>query len=134
MKVEINARKLWCPECGHENLMVERRPDGDAVCVSCGVKSKYKDCIVPADSSPKNEFKPVPIASQADRSVREILQHMLDRADEFTGVVVVANCKNGEQYLRSSKQNCKEKSYLLAFFQAWVMGIFRIQYDEGETN
>ncbi len=74
------------------------------------------------------------ITEKKERSVKEILQHMLDRHEEFTGVVVVANCKNGEQYLRSSKIDCRDKSYLLAFFQAWVVGIFRIHYDEGETD
>lgn len=100
-----------------------------------GEPGKFCMECAPLNASPREIcFKPVAINSQTEKSVKEILQHMLERADEFTGVVVVANCKNGEQYLRSSKQNCKEKSYLLAFFQAWVMGIFKIHYDEGETS
>lgn len=74
------------------------------------------------------------VPSIEDKTVRETLQHMLDRADEFTGVVVAANCKNGEQYLRSSKIGLQEKASILCFVQAWVMGIFNIQYDAGETD
>lgn len=119
----MKCSKCACSLEGRNVFSIDGNPD--RWCLGCA----------PLGAQPKEIcFKPVAIESQMDKSVKEILQHMLDRADEFTGVVVVANCKNGEQYLRSSKQNCKEKSYLLAFFQALVMEIFRIQYDEGETD
>lgn len=122
-----------CPACGSLKLSVERRPDGNAKCDSCGTTSPYSECFI--QPTQENNFAPVvSITVKKELSVKEILQHMLDRADEFTGVVVVANCKNGEQYLRSSKIDCRDKSYLLAFFQSWVMGIFKIHYDDGETE
>lgn len=34
-----------CPKCGdHENLAVERRPNGDAICSKCNWHGPYADC------------------------------------------------------------------------------------------
>ena len=111
---------------------------GRAVWVAPGCEDRWcMDCAPLAAAPTEICIEPpklVTVAEHKEKSVREILQHMLDRADEFTGVVVAANCKNGEQYLRSSKIDLREKSYLLAFFQSWVLGIFKIHYDDGETS
>lgn len=34
-----------CPKCGCPNLMIERRPDGDAKCESCKWHGPYKECF-----------------------------------------------------------------------------------------
>lgn len=92
------------------------------------------DCAPLAAAPTEIHFKPIELKSVAEKTVRETLEHMLERADEFTGVIVAANCRNGEQYLKSSKIGLPEKSSLLCFIQAWVMGIFKIQYEDGETD
>jgi hypothetical protein len=34
-----------CPKCGGNNLLVERRPDGDARCLDCDWLGKYSECF-----------------------------------------------------------------------------------------
>lgn len=34
-----------CPKCGGGNLLVERRPDGDARCLDCDWRGKYAECL-----------------------------------------------------------------------------------------
>lgn len=84
------------------------------------------DCA-PLNASPKEIcFKPVPITNPTDKSVREVLQTMLDRADDFSMVMVVAMDKTGEEHCRSSKSSYKEKATLFAFFQAYIMSLYNI--------
>lgn len=37
--------KIECPTCKSNNLAVEKRPDGNAICMSCGWQGEYKYCF-----------------------------------------------------------------------------------------
>lgn len=71
-----------------------------------------------------------PITASSDQSVRDVLQAILDRADHFSGVIIVAQGKDGEEYLRSSKMKLREKVGLFVFFQAYIMSLYNIVYDD----
>lgn len=70
--------------------------------------------------------KPTPITKPTDSSVREVLQTMLDRADDFSTVMILAMDKSGEEHCRSSKSTYKEKAVLFTFFQAYIMSLYNI--------
>lgn len=36
-----------CPICGDIDILIERRPDGDATCMECGYKGPYKEFLEP---------------------------------------------------------------------------------------
>lgn len=64
------------------------------------------------------------------RAVREedtpegVLKEMLSRVEHFNGVIVIALNKDKSQFMMSSMMDSMEKSYLLAFAQSWLLGLF----------
>lgn len=58
------------------------------------------------------------------RGVRKTLEEMLERAEHFDGVIVIALNQDGSQFLRGSLMNLAEKSLLLAFAQSWLSSLF----------
>lgn len=57
------------------------------------------------------------------------LKSMLDRAEHFDGVIVIATSSDGTQFLRCSRMGIAEKSYLMAFAQSWLTGLFIMEND-----
>ncbi len=70
------------------------------------------------------EIKP----EDRSRSVKDTLQSMLDRADNFDGVVVLALNKDSSQYMVTSNMSHIEKSFLCAFFNSFVSQWFSDVY------
>ena len=56
-----------------------------------------------------------------------VLKEMQTRAEHFEGVICIALNKDGSQFLMSSRMRGREKAFLIAFAQSWVMDWF----DEG---
>lgn len=41
----MSEQKPQCPNCKSNDLAIERRPDGNAICRSCGWQGYYKECF-----------------------------------------------------------------------------------------
>lgn len=66
----------------------------------------------------------IPLQGKTD--VAEVLQEVLAEADKYDCIVVVGMLKDRTQVLRTSSCNMLEKSFLLAFFNAWMSRWFEI--------
>ena len=51
------SSKPKCPKCNSENLLVERRLDGNANCVDCKWFGPYSDCFKEAFVDAEKKFK-----------------------------------------------------------------------------
>lgn len=58
------------------------------------------------------------------------LKEMLDRAEHFEHVIVIAMNKDGTQYLSASHASMIQKSFLIAFAQAWLTRWFDSMYED----
>lgn len=70
-------------------------------------------------------MKLIPI--EKDNSVAEALKSVLSEEDKIDYLVIVAIKKDGTQLLETSRCNAHQKSFALAFFQAWMMKWFRLE-------
>lgn len=99
-----------------------------------GVADRWCMDCAPLEAAPKEIcLKPAAVHSikaPQEKSVRETLQAMMDRADEFRGVIVVAQRHDNEEFLRSSRMELKDKAALNVFFQAYIMSLYRIVYED----
>jgi hypothetical protein len=46
-----------CPRCRSEDLIVERRMDGNAKCISCGHEGPYADCFEDVANKERDWFR-----------------------------------------------------------------------------
>ena len=72
------------------------------------------------------------ITKPDDDSVKKTLQEMVDRQDLFQSVIIIANNKNGSQFLKASRMSDMERSVLFCLFQAYITDLFRMQESDGE--
>ena len=100
--------KRKCERCGNSFYSVERK-----LCAEC--------CPVQAT------VEPVAITAKADQSVEHVLKEMADRADHFSGVIVIAKNKDGGRYMMTSRMSGEDKAGLFCFFQAYLNDIFKVE-------
>lgn len=68
----------------------------------------------------------VPITQQADTTVKETLEKMAARAEEFTAVAVVVIHKDGSQHFHGSLMDLPQASLLFAMHQATLLRKFNL--------
>lgn len=71
--------------------------------------------------------KPISLIQRKDESVKNTIQEMLDRAEHFAGVVIIAQNKDGTQYLRISDMSSQMKASCYCLFQAFINEHFSAQ-------
>ena len=68
------------------------------------------------------EIKP----ENRSENVKKVLSEMTDRSNQFNGIICIAINKDGSQYLVTSDMSLQEKAFLCKFFEAYLIGIFRL--------
>jgi len=94
-----SIRMIICPKCKSNDLAVQRRPDGDAVCGECHWMGPYKECF--AVSSPTTRD------SLAELYVKGIKKTLTSSTEDFLSIVATENFKSGWEALAKMIRDLK---------------------------
>jgi hypothetical protein len=61
-----------------------------------------------------------------ETDVKETIEEVVSFADQLDGVILLYLYKDGSQGMRTSTLSGHQKSFLFAFFQAWMVKWFRL--------
>ena len=113
--------KAKCPKCRGDKLKVERRPDGEAVCMNCGWLGPYNECV-----SSVVHLKEVEPDREDMLAEVETLKKMVMDGDVDCYMIAFID-KGGAQRLWTSRTSGYKKAFLVQFINSWMNSWFGIE-------
>lgn len=62
---------------------------------------------------------------EKENDVKQTLQNMMERAEHFDAVIVIALNKDSTCFMETSTSNALEKMYLIKFAESWAVNWYK---------